>query len=41
LITIEDSYGDRTIERIENPQFDLDLDAMFFSLETFEAWGDN
>ncbi|MCK5245421.1 outer membrane lipoprotein-sorting protein [Candidatus Bipolaricaulota bacterium] len=39
LITIEDSYGDQTIQRIENPQFDLDLDAMFFSLETFETWG--
>ena len=40
-ITIEDAYGDRTVERIENPQFDLTLDAMFFSLETFEAWGDD
>ena len=40
-ITIEDAYGDRTVQRIENPQFDLDLDAMFFSLETFEAWGDD
>ena len=40
-ITIEDAYGDRTIERIEDVQFDLDLDAMFFSLETFEAWGDD
>ncbi len=40
-ITIEDAYGDRTVERIENPQFDLDLDAMFFSLDTFEAWGDD
>jgi len=40
-ITIEDAYGDRTIERIEDLQFDLTLDALFFSLETFEAWGDN
>ncbi|MFC2108838.1 outer membrane lipoprotein-sorting protein, partial [Candidatus Bipolaricaulota bacterium] len=40
-ITIEDAYGDQTVERIENPQFDLDLDAMFFSLDTFEAWGDD
>jgi len=40
-ITIEDAYGDRTIERIEQPQFDLELDAAFFSLETFEAWGDD
>ena len=40
-ITIEDAYGDQTIERIENPQFDLELNALFFSLETFEAWGDD
>jgi len=40
-ITIEDAYGDQTIQRIENPQFDLDLDSMFFSLDTFEAWGDD
>ena len=38
-ITIEDSFGDRTIERIEQPQFDLELDAAFFSIETFEGWG--
>lgn len=38
-IIIEDSYGDKTIERIENPQFDLELNAPFFSLETFESWG--
>jgi hypothetical protein len=41
MITIEDAYGDRTIERIEDLRFDLDLDAMFFRLETFEAWGDD
>ena len=40
-ITIQDAYGDRTIERIEGPQFDLQLDATFFSIETFEAWGDD
>lgn len=40
-ITIEDSYGDQTVQRIETPQFDLDLDALFFSLETFEAWGED
>lgn len=39
-IVIEDAYGDRTIERIEGPQFDLELDATFFSIETFEGWGD-
>jgi hypothetical protein len=40
-ITIEDAYGDKTIERIEFPQFDLELDVTFFSLETFENWGDD
>lgn len=40
-IIIEDAYGDMTIERIEQPQFDLELDATFFSLDTFEAWGDD
>lgn len=39
-IVIEDAFGDRTIQRIEAPQFDLVLDAMFFRLETFEAWGE-
>ena len=39
-IIIEDAYGDQTIERIEQPQFDLELDATFFSIETFEGWGD-
>ena len=39
-IVIEDAYGDRTIERIEDPQFDLELDATFFSIETFESWGE-
>jgi len=38
-ITIEDSFGDQTIERIDDPQFDLELDAAFFSIETFEGWG--
>ncbi len=40
-IIIEDAYGDRTIQRIEAPQFELQLDPQFFSLETFEAWGDD
>ena len=39
-ILIEDAYGDQTIQRIEGPQFDLELDAAFFSIETFEGWGD-
>ena len=35
---IVDSYGDRTIQRIEDLRFDLELDAAFFSLDTFESW---
>jgi len=38
-VIIEDAYGDKTIQRIENPQFDLELNSLFFSLETFESWG--
>jgi len=38
---IEDSYGDRTIQRIEDVQFDLDLDVAFFNLDTFESWGED
>lgn len=40
-IVIEDAYGDRTVEHIEALQFDLHLDATFFSLDTFETWGDD
>ena len=40
-IVIEDAYGDKTIERIEEPQFDLELDASFFSLDTFDNWEDH
>jgi len=40
VITIEDAYGDRTIQRIEDVQFDLDLDVAFFNLDTFESWGE-
>ncbi len=40
-IVIEDSFGDRTIQQIENPQFDLEIDASFFSIETFEGWGES
>jgi len=39
-IVIEDSFGDRTIERIELAEFDLALGTEFFSLETFATWGD-
>jgi hypothetical protein len=38
-VTIEDAYGDRTRERIEMAQFDIALDAQFFSLDTFASWG--
>jgi len=38
-IVIEDAFGDRTVERIELAQFDIELDAMFFSLDTFKTWG--
>ena len=37
-ITIEDAFGDKTIEHIEFAQFDLELDASFFRLEAFETW---
>ncbi|MEA3239298.1 MAG: outer membrane lipoprotein-sorting protein [Candidatus Bipolaricaulota bacterium] len=37
-IVIEDAYGDKTIERIEDPQFDLELDASLFNLDTFDSW---
>jgi len=39
-IVIEDAFGDQTIERIEQPTFDLELDPSFFSIETFESWGE-
>ncbi|TFH06628.1 MAG: outer membrane lipoprotein-sorting protein [Candidatus Atribacteria bacterium] len=41
IIILDEVYGDRTVERIEDLQFDLALDVMFFSLDTFEAWGDD
>jgi len=42
LIEIIDATGDRTIERILDPQFDLDIDESFFTLETLtgEAGGE-
>jgi hypothetical protein len=39
-VVIEDAFGDRTVQRIENPQFDFELDPSFFSIETFESWGE-
>jgi len=38
-IVIEDSFNDRTVQRIELAEFDISLGSEFFSLETFEAWG--
>ncbi len=40
-IVIEDAFGDRTTQRIENPEFDIEIEPSFFSLDTFEAWGDD
>ena len=39
-IVIEDAYGNKTIERIENPEFDVELDSSLFSLDAFETWKD-
>ena len=39
-IVIKDAYGDKTIERIENPEFDVELDSSLFSLDVFETWKD-
>ena len=39
-ITIEDAFGDRTVQRIDDPAFDFEIDASFFAIETFESWGD-
>jgi len=36
-IEIVDASGDRTVERIVDPQFDLDLDETFFTLERLEG----
>ena len=40
-IVIEDAFGDRTVQRIEDPAFDFEIDASFFSVETFESWGES
>jgi hypothetical protein len=36
-IEIEDASGDRTIERIIDPEFNIDIDASFFTLERLEG----
>jgi len=40
-IVIENAFGDRTVQRIENPTFDFEIDASFFSVETFESWSES
>lgn len=35
-IIVEDASGDRTIERIENPEFDIAIDPSFFTLDRLE-----
>ncbi len=35
-IIVEDVSGDRTIERIENPEFNIAIDPSFFTLERLE-----
>ena len=40
-VVIKDAYGGKTIERIEDPQFDIELDESLFCLDTFESWEDH
>ena len=40
MIVIEDAFGDRTLQRIEEARFDFEIDPAFFSIETFQRWGD-
>ena len=35
-IIVEDTRGDRAVERIEDPQFDIAIDPSFFSLDRLE-----
>lgn len=37
LIVVEDASGDRTVQRIVNPEYDFDLEASFFTLERLEG----
>jgi hypothetical protein len=39
-IVIEDRFGDRTIQRIELAEFDIEIEPGFFALGTFATWGD-
>ena len=40
MIVIEDAFGDRTMQHVEEARFDFEIDPSFFSVETFESWGD-
>ncbi|UCF10396.1 MAG: outer membrane lipoprotein-sorting protein [Candidatus Bipolaricaulota bacterium] len=40
-IVIEDRFGDRTLQQIELAEFDIELEAGFFSLDTFGTWGED
>lgn len=35
-IVVEDASGDRTLQEIANPEYNLDIDASFFTLERLE-----
>jgi hypothetical protein len=37
-VIIEDAYGDRTIQRIEQAEFGIPLEPAFFSLDTLRSW---
>jgi len=36
-IVIEDAYGDRTVQQITNPEYNLGIDASFFTLARLEG----
>ena len=36
-IVVDDASGDRTVQEIVDPEFDLDLDASFFTIERLES----
>lgn len=39
-IVIEDAFGDRTVQHVAEARFDFEIDSSFFSIETFESWGE-
>jgi len=36
-VVVDDASGDRTVQQIVDPEFDLDLDAAFFTIERLES----